>query len=298
MSKAYKAKAKRQGRARLRRGPSVRGVYDIAGAVSATRGSADALTDAKGHLPLLGNQFENRKMLYYEYQQTLTGAAGILDTHYYSANGIFDPDITGTGHQPIGFDQAMLFYEQFVVFRSTCTVTFYSNTAGVGVRCGVFLNPDTSNPSIYGIMENGYMASDVVAGTTSANSGVGYHLIKKVSLSCDSVAFFDSKTRKLHAMRDSLSGTAAANPAEQVYFGIFTHNFVSATTYEVFFDVELSYDARFWEPRKVSSSLLRGALSVIRLNERDRKEDTSETTCAVHVREPKTTAFQPMKARK
>jgi hypothetical protein len=246
--------------------------YDIAGSKSATRGNGSALKDARDHLPLLGNQYEDRKMLYYEYQITLTGASGILDTHYFSANGIFDPDITGTGHQPIGFDQAMLFFEQYVVFRSTITVTFKNNAAGTGVRCGVFLNPDTSNPTISGVMENGYMKSAVVNGTESANSGPGFHNMKTVSLSCDSVAYFDSKSRKLHAMRDTFSGTSAANPSEQVYFGIFAFNMVSATTYELFFDVMISYDVRFWEPRKVAASLLHKALTLVLKPEEEEKE--------------------------
>jgi len=230
--------------------------YDRAGAVSATRGGGDALRDARNKLPLLGNQFEDKKMLYYEYGINLAGVAGILDTHYISANAVYDPDITGTGHQPIGFDQAMLFYEQWVVFRSVITVTFLSNSVTSTLsRCGVFLNPDTVNPSIYQVMENGYMKSAVITGTGGTSAGA--HAIKKVSLSCDSVAYFNSKTRNDHFMRDVFSGTAAANCAEQVYFALFAFNAASATTYDIYCDVEISYDVRFWEPRKLSVSMLK-----------------------------------------
>jgi len=250
--------------------------YDIAFAKSATRGKGDALRDAAGHLPLLGSAFEDRKMLYYEYQIPLAGTAGVLDTHYFSANGVYDPDVTATGHQPVGFDQAMLFFEQYVVFRSTCTVTFFSNTAGTAIRCGVFLNPDATNPTLYQIMENGYMKSNVVAGTSSANSGAGFHILKKVTLNCDSVAYFNSAGRKQHMMRDTFQGTASANPTEQVYFGIFSFNMASAATYDVYCDVELSYDVRFWEPRKIAASILHQSLALT-LEKQEEKKKVEET---------------------
>jgi len=247
--------------------------YSVSGHISATRGGGNAMQDARDHLPLLGNQFEERKMLYYEYQIPLTGTSGALDTHYFRANSVYDPDVTGTGHQPVGFDQAMLLFEQFVVFKATITVTFKSNAAGTGVRCGVFLNPDAVNPTIPVIMENGYMKSCVVSGTESANSGASYHNQKSVTLNCDSIAYFNSGSKKLHMMRDVFSGTAAADCTEQVYFGIFAFNMVSATTYEVYADAMISYDVRFWEPRKIAASIFHDALKQsVRLQEEKKKD--------------------------
>lgn len=237
-----------------------KGGYDIAGSVSATRGAANALLDAKSSLPLLGNQYENKRMLYYDMRFGNTGTAGVVQVYYFTANGVYDPDVSGTGHQPVGFDQAMLFYEQYVVFRSKITVTFVSATAGAFIRCGVFLNPDTSNPTIGQIMENGYMKSTFVGGASASGAGPGHHLMKQVSLACDSVAYFNSKTKNLHMMRDVFTGTSAANPSEQVYFGIFSFNAGGANDYTVAYDVELSYDVRFWEPRKVSQSIFHDAM--------------------------------------
>lgn len=39
-------------------------------------------------------------------------------------NGIYDPNVTGTGHQPRGFDEFMDIYQKFTVLGSTCTVQF------------------------------------------------------------------------------------------------------------------------------------------------------------------------------
>lgn len=203
-------------------------------------------------------------MLYYDRGLELTGTAGVLQVYYYSANGVYDPDVTGTGHQPVGFDQAMLFYEQYVVMRSTITVTFFANTSSA--RVGVFLNPDTSNPTLGAIMENGYVKSQLIVATT------GRWTVTRITLHCDSIAYFNSRTKNLHMMRDNFTGTSAANPAEQVYFGIFTFNALNSSNTDVLFDVELSYDVRFWEPRKISQSLLHNALKQVMQEEKTGKK--------------------------
>ncbi len=44
------------------------------------------------------------------------------DHQVFTANGLFDPDITGTGHQPRGFDQFMALYDKYVVVSSSITL--------------------------------------------------------------------------------------------------------------------------------------------------------------------------------
>ncbi len=219
----------------------------------ATVGRGSAQGDAITSLPLLGHKFEIKRMLYYDSRFELTGAGGILQTHYFRANDVFDPDASGVGHQPIGFDQAMLFWEQFAVFSSKITVTFRSNNADA-TRVGVFLNPDTTNPTIQGIMENGYVKSNIVVGTNSV--GLGFHTIKKINMSCNNVRYFQMKNKETYFANPNFIGNVAATPTEMVYFGVFAFNPITTTTTDVLFDVELSYDVRFQEPRKISPSLL------------------------------------------
>lgn len=215
------------------------------------RGSAQG--DAITSLPLLGHKFEIKRMLYYDSRFELTGAGGILQVHYFRANDVFDPDATGVGHQPIGFDQAMLFWEQFAVFSSKITVSFRSNNAD-GLRVGIFLNPDQTNPSIQQLMENGYVKSDVVCGTNSV--GLGFHTFKRINMSCDNVKYFQHRSKETYFANPNFVGNAASTPTELVYFGVFAFNHITTTTTDVLFDVELSYDVRFQEPRKISPSLI------------------------------------------
>ncbi len=225
----------------------------------AIRGSAQA--DALVALPLLGHKFEIKKMLYYDSRFEMTGAAGILQVHFFRANDVYDPDATGVGHQPIGFDQAMLFWEQFAVFGSKITVNFRSNTAD-GARVGVFLSPDTSVPTITQLMENGLVKSDVVCGTNSI--GLGFHTFKRIDMSCSNVKYFQMKGKEEYFANPNFIGNVAGSPTEMVYFGVFGFNHITTTTMDVLFDVELSYDVRFQEPKKISPSLFKDAVTEVR----------------------------------
>ncbi len=56
----------------------------------------------------------------------LDPGAGAMAAHIFSANGLFDPDITGVGHQPYSFDQWMAVYDHYHVVGAKISVTFLS----------------------------------------------------------------------------------------------------------------------------------------------------------------------------
>lgn len=65
-------------------------------------------------------------MRYVDYVQLDgTGAVGGNVSHIYRANSIYDPDQTGTGHQPMGHDLYAGLYEHYSVVRSAIKCTFY-----------------------------------------------------------------------------------------------------------------------------------------------------------------------------
>jgi len=60
------------------------------------------------------------KCVYSDVMNVSTGGAGAILWRYFAMNGMYDPDITGSGHQPLGFDQfcgngSPAFYSQYVV---------------------------------------------------------------------------------------------------------------------------------------------------------------------------------------
>lgn len=191
-----------------------------------------------------------RGQLYYNYQQTLTAAAGAPNTQIYGANFMFDPDVSGVGHQPMGFDQLMLVYEHFAVIHSSCSVTFSGSGSNGVFRAGVYLSPDAvalSNPNQ--IMENGLNNSTAIDGKDT-----GVARSKTITLDCDVTKYF-GKQRWHDIMDDEkLTGSATADPIEGVYYNVVGWQINAAGTWSVTYDILLSYDVVYFEPRKLASS--------------------------------------------
>jgi len=214
-----------------------------------------AQADLLGQVVLFGNASKRVKLPYYEYQISRSGTAGAISNYFISANGIFDPNVTGTGHQPMGFDTMMTYYEQYTVMASKITVCFCNNSLQA-VRAGISLTPDTTAGVIGDIVENGlikFVALDAPnVGTPGACAGGGGARIKSVSMDCNVASYFGRKTQREMLNDTNLYGTAGANPTEQVYFDIITWGAFSADNTTVLLDFVVEYDVIFWEPRKVS----------------------------------------------
>lgn len=73
-------------------------------------------------------------------------------TYVYSLNGMYDPDISGIGGQPTGFDQYMQLYEEYTVLKAKVTAcvinsdTTLSQLAGINV-CNSAAT--SSDPNVY-----------------------------------------------------------------------------------------------------------------------------------------------------
>lgn len=213
------------------------------------------LQNALQRCPLFPVSVRKTGQLYYESALGLTApTSGNAVTYFYSANGMFDPNITGTGHQPIGFDQMMLMYEQATVVNSSIQVTFNIGP-GLTVQCGVALFPDASaltNPSQ--LVENGLIRFIPIS--SGSNTFQNQHIRTTVKLGCDVAKYFGRRGVRALLNDDNLYTTAAANPVEQVYYGIVAWQVSpdGSTTTAVGFDVTLSYDVIYWEPRKLTES--------------------------------------------
>lgn len=178
----------------------------------------------------------------------------MIQQYVFTANGLYDPNVSSTGHQPLGFDTMMLYYEQYTVTNSRITINF----AGNGVQpatVGLCLAPDTTSLVLPDVVENGLFVMKTVDGRAKDGYGTGQRL-GSLSLSCDVAKYFGRRTRRELLDDPNLSGTVATTPAEQVYFVIVTFGFGSfSDNTSVAFNAVLEYNAVFWEPRKVAAQL-------------------------------------------
>jgi len=185
---------------------------------------------------------------YYDFHHELTGTAGAVNTYVYTANGLYDPDISGTGHQPLGFDQMMLFYEQATVVRSRIKVTFCNTLSTFFARAALYVSPDGAAMTVANeIIENGLVK------TCMLGFGNGASSVKELSLELDIGKYFGRKGGDI-VNDDNLQSTAAANPVEQVYYNLAIWAATSASTVVIGYDTIIEYDVVYHEPRKVASS--------------------------------------------
>lgn len=112
--------------------------------------------------------------LRYAEEFTLNASSGSLTAQYFRANSVFDPDVTGVGHQPMEYDFWQGVYNHYTVVASSiklmqvpeATTNIIPSYYGVvlsddpGVISGytsvtdIFENPNTTDPRISGSANN------------------------------------------------------------------------------------------------------------------------------------------------
>jgi len=77
------------------------------------------------------------KLVYCEQFIVSPGAAATASVQRMLINSLYDPNSTGTGHQPMGFDQWALHYNEYVVKGAKVTTTFTNvNPGNSPIRVG------------------------------------------------------------------------------------------------------------------------------------------------------------------
>lgn len=190
-------------------------------------------------------------LLYYEQDFKSTHATGAKQDYFFFANSLFDPNATGTGHQPIGFDQMMLFYEHYVVTRARILVEFLNDDNPAKV--GVYLSPDAvASTDVSKAVENGLMKVRVIDSDV-AGGGTGQRMTR-MELDVDIRKYLGRRSEQDLLDDSELRGGATSSPTEGVYFGVTTWGFPVGIQMTVWFAVTIAFDAWFFEPRKLASS--------------------------------------------
>jgi hypothetical protein len=209
-----------------------------------------AHADLRFRTPLFPPRFRKR-LMYCENALTVTSNTGLVASYFFAANGLYDPNVTGTGHQPMGFDEMMSMYEQYTVLSSKITV-HYINGSGVGVYGAaiLYLSPDTSSITAFSrLQENGFLVWKALYPISVVGSQC------QLSMDCDIPTYFGRNRDKRAIVDDAqLAGAAASNPAELVYFTVAAVDAAGANTVQLSFSVEIEYEVIFWEPRKLTQS--------------------------------------------
>lgn len=185
-----------------------------------------------------------QKLRYGELTPLAGPPAGDATVYNFSANGMFDPNISGGGHQPRIYDQMMTFYDHYAVTKSRITLRLsHDEQQPVSVAILLRDSPSSGTLSVQDILE--YPKRKILQMSPDGGS------VRTLSYSCDVGKFLGRKV-----MGDpELKGSAGTNPVEQVYFQVAIWKpDASAFAANIIAQVQIDYTSAFFEPKLGGSS--------------------------------------------
>lgn len=180
-------------------------------------------------------------MLKYSDYVVLNSGIGTTSSYTFRANDCYDPDYTGAGHQPRGFDQWTNMYNKFVVIGSKITARFSTD----GTTCQIVgVRTNTSNTVPTDIL-------DVAEDRKTKYSIIDDTMSKTVSSSFSFKKWIKGKAMSL----DTAQGSVLSSPTNQVFFQLYTANAsngLDAPQVNAF--ITIQYIVRFFDPVNPASS--------------------------------------------
>lgn len=154
----------------------------------------------------------------------------------FAANGIFDPDITGIGHQPLYRDNYAAIYDNYVVLGARIKVTFATTQTAVPVICGIIGDDDSSVSNQATTLQEQNNAVSIL----SSGAGSRPHTLE--------LTFEPKEDFGIDAKSDGASQTSmGANPTQLFCFAIWTIAGDATTTCTTIAKVEIDYTVKFSE---------------------------------------------------
>lgn len=180
-------------------------------------------------------------------EQIDLSSVGATATYQYRANGMFDPNITSTGVQPLYFDQLAAIYDHYVVIGSKIKYTIIPKGTVVQepYQIVTWVNDDTTT--------HGTNMASIAAQKGSklrlCQGGVNPDRII-VTNNWSAKKFFGGSI----LANNALQGTSSADPTEQSVYQINLRSLDGVSTVSVWIYVEIMYVAVWAELKDIAVS--------------------------------------------
>lgn len=195
-----------------------------------------------------GLGFPKRMTMTHKYHEiiSLNSTLGAIAKHSMVCNGMYDPNATGTGHQPMFFDQMSALYNHYTVIGSKIRVVMSKGaTSGTTpIVVGTYINDDTTSvPSDINSLLEQTSTKYMIINENAVNNTV---ITRKWSAK---KAFGGSVLAN-----DELQGTSGANPVEQQTYTLFAAPMDSSSTIAIYVEVFIEYIAVWKELKDIAGS--------------------------------------------
>lgn len=169
---------------------------------------------------------------------SLTSTAGSLAKQVMYINSTFDPDNSGTGHQPAYRDTYATLYNHYAVISAKVKVTFVSNSATSSMLVGCKFDDDNTTSS---------------TATTLMEESTGQHLLlpnNAGSISCRTLSFNWSCEKQLGInpyASETYKTLVTSNPSEIAAFLIWAQPIDGSSTTVTSVLVDMEQEVLFTE---------------------------------------------------
>jgi len=191
-----------------------------------------------------------RAQLKYTSYVNLDQVSTTVGVQYVRCNSVFDPDQSGAGGQPRGFDQYALLYDQYTVTNAKMKAWIVCSALGTNVATGYMagisiVDAVTTSPVIDNCADRPFTSYKIVNPYAAAKDQTltsSWNLKKR---------FPKDQTYQ------SLSAQIGANPAEEEFFQIWCYPAwqpLSTDTPPYTIQYEILYDVEFYELKQIPAS--------------------------------------------
>lgn len=190
------------------------------------------------------------KTRYVDYQVVIDpGVAGVPSSYVFNLMSLRDPDVTGAGHQPIGFDEMMVMYKYYTVIGARVRIDAWNGDTSDSQVIAAFIKNSTTAISTTALFET---AMETNAGRyTLLGSNTGGPNNKTLSINFSSRRFFGVKNI---IDNDVYRGTTASDPTDNAYLHIVGIPQTSSDSNSIRCTVMIEYIALLTEPLQLPSS--------------------------------------------
>lgn len=193
----------------------------------------------------LGQGFPKKLIFTHKFNSltTATSSTGTPIQVQWTANGMYDPYITGVGTQPYYFDQLTALYNHYTVIGSKVTFIVSGTGTVVPCQCGVYINDDTTNTvtTLNGLAE---LSQGRFKNLNNQSGPI------KFSLKWSAKKMFGGNV----LANDLLQGNASTNPTEQSYYTFYLGAMDQASTQTFVIQAFIEYIAVWKELKDVATS--------------------------------------------
>lgn len=178
--------------------------------------------------------------------RNLVSAGAVPASYVYSLNGLYDPNITGAGAQPRGFDELMQLYDHYCVIAVRIRIDWSNNLTGNPTHViAAIRDGSTTSSTLTDYVETGN-TKYMTLGTEGGGNNV-----KSMYINLNPNKFLG---RSKPLADPNLKGTVSANPNEQAYLilaAVNTDEFTNTNTQAL---ITIEYTAILFEPKVLSAS--------------------------------------------